>query len=90
MTRFIVDSRDLELDYPSADYDFLKELSSLSGGAALKPEELSELIDRLKQKKLMALSRTPVIPLWDNWGLLLVFVGLMSVEWFRRKKLGLV
>ena len=90
MTRFIVDSRDLELDYPSADYDFLKELSSLSGGTALKPEELGDLLDRLKQKKLSSLSRTQVIPLWDNWGLLLLFVGLMSVEWFRRKKLGLV
>lgn len=90
MTRFIVDARDLEMDYPSADYDFLKELSSLSGGTALKPEEFGELLDRLKQKKMTALTRTQTIPLWDNWGLLLLFVGLMSVEWFRRKKLGLV
>lgn len=90
VTRFIVDARDLELDYPSADYEFLREISSLSGGAAMKSEDLGELLDRLKQKKFTALSRLQIIPLWDNWILLVAFVGLMSVEWYWRKKLGFV
>ena len=47
-TRFIVDARDLELDYPSADYDFLKQISSITGGLALKPEEMDGLLNRLK------------------------------------------
>lgn len=89
-TRFIVDARDLELDYPSADYDFLKELSSMSGGTSLKPEEIGSLLERLKQTKFSALTRIQVIPLWDNWWLLMVFVGLMSFEWYLRKKQGLV
>ena len=89
-TRFIVDARDLELDYPSADYDFLKELSSMSGGTSLKPEEIGSLLERLKQTKFSALTRIQVISLWDNWWLLLVFVGLMSLEWSLRKMNGLV
>ncbi len=89
-TRFIVDARDLELDYPSADYEFLKELSSLSGGLSIKPEELGSLMERLKQTKFNALTRIQVIPLWDNWWLLVVFVGLMTIEWTLRKKHGLV
>ena len=89
-TRFIVDARDLELDYPSADYDFLKELSSMSGGTSLKPEEIGSLLERLKQTKFSALTRIQVIPLWDNWWLLIVFVGLMTGEWYLRKKQGLV
>ena len=89
-TRFIVDARDLELDYPSADYDFLKELSSLSGGASLKSEELGSLLERLKQTKISAMTRIQAISLWDNWWLLLVFVGLMTFEWSLRKKSGLV
>ena len=89
-TRFIVDARDLELDYPSADYDFLKELSSMSGGTSLKPEEIGSLMERLNQTKFSAMTRIQVITLWDNWWLLLVFVSLMSLEWFIRKKHGLV
>lgn len=89
-SRFIVDSRDLELDYPSTDYEFLKELSSASGGSSGKPEEIGNLLERLKQTKVAALNRIQVITLWDNWWLLLVFVGLMTTEWFVRKKRGLV
>ena len=89
-TRFIVDARDLELDYPSADYDFLKELSSITGGLALKPEEIDGLLDRLKAAKFGDLTRIQLISLWDNWWFLLVFVSLMSLEWFLRKKRGLV
>jgi hypothetical protein len=88
--RFIVDARDLELDYPSTDYDFLKELAAASGGTTVKPEELGNLIERLKQTNTQALTRIKVISLWDNWWLLVVFVGLMTVEWFIRKKRGLV
>jgi len=88
-TRFIVDARDLELDYPSADYDFLKQLSSLTGGVLLKPEEVEGLLKRLKETKT-DLTRVQLTTLWDNWGLLLVFVSLMSVEWFLRKRRGLV
>ena len=89
-TRFIVDARDLELDYPSADHDFLKELASITGGSAMKPEDLGSLFDRLKQTKFSALTRFQVITLWDNGWFLLAFVGTMSLEWFLRKKRGLV
>lgn len=88
-TRFIVDARDLELDYPSADYDFLKQLSSLTGGVLLKPEEVEGLFSRLKEART-DLTRVELTTLWDNWGLLLVFVSLMSLEWFLRKRRGLV
>ncbi len=88
-TRFIVDARDLELDYPSADYEFLKELSSMTGGTSLKPEDVGDLLDRLKDSK-SDLTRVQSVTLWDNWGLLLVFVSLMSLEWFLRKRRGLV
>lgn len=88
-TRFIVDSRDLELDYPSADYEFLKELSLMTGGVSQKPEEVDGLLDRLKESK-SDLTRIQSTTLWDNWGLLLVFVSLMTVEWIIRKKRGLV
>lgn len=88
-TRFIVDARDLELDYPSADYEFLKEISSITGAVSIKPEEVDELLDRLKDSNTN-LTSVKTTTLWDNWGMLLVFVGLLSVEWFLRKKRGMV
>lgn len=89
-TRFIVDARDLELDYPSADHDFLKEIASMTGGSSMKPEDLGSLIERLKQTRFSALTRIQIITLWDNWWLLLAFVSVMSLEWYLRKKRGLV
>jgi hypothetical protein len=88
-TRFIVDARDLELDYPSADYEFLKQLSSMTGGISLKPEEVDGLLERLKDSNT-ALTRFQTVTLWDNWIFLVVFVSLVSLEWFMRKKRGLV
>ncbi|WP_155362703.1 hypothetical protein [Gimesia benthica] len=36
------------------------------------------------------LTRYRRISLWDNWYFLLLFVLLISLEWFLRKKKGLV
>jgi len=30
------------------------------------------------------------VTLWDSWPTLLTFVGLLSTEWFLRKRWGLV
>ncbi|MCX7393962.1 MAG: hypothetical protein NTW75_07515 [Planctomycetales bacterium] len=89
-TRFIVDARDRELDHPSADYEFLKQLSTITGGLALKPEDLGGLVERLKSTQFADFTKTQRILLWDNGWFLMVFVGLMSSEWFLRKKRGLV
>ena len=56
----------------------------------MKPEDLGSLMERLKQTKFSALARIQILTLWDNWWLLLAFVCVMSLEWFSRKKQGLV
>lgn len=88
--RFIVDPRDLELDHPAADFDLLREISAISGGTTLRPEELDGLLDRLLQMKVGDLTSVRVTTLWDNWWLLGIFVGLLTPEWFLRKRAGLV
>ena len=90
MTRFLVDARDLELDQPSADYDLLKQIASVSGGQLVAREEIESLIDRLLATRLSELTRVRSITLWDNWPLLLTFIGLQTLGWFLRKKWGLV
>lgn len=88
-TRFIVDPKDLELDQPNADYELLQQLAELTGGQLLRPEDLDSFLERLTTLKQDELTRVEVFPLWDNWWLLLTFVGLLTVEWSLRKKWGL-
>jgi len=88
-TRFIVDPRDLELDQPNADYETLQKIAELTGGQRLRSEDLAGWLERLGELKLEDLKRVTVLPLWDNWWLLLAFVTVMTAEWACRKRWGL-
>jgi uncharacterized membrane protein len=92
-TRFIVDPRDLEMDNPAANPALLEEIADLSGGTAMPPEELSDFLNRMIEGKGIAVrefTKLQQTNLWDNWFFLLLFVTLMSAEWFVRKIRGLV
>ena len=91
-TRFLVDSRDLELDNPAADPALLAELAALTGGSVIPPEQLSALLARWiadppGRERLSITRRTP---LWDNPWLITAFVACLCVEWYLRKRRGLV
>lgn len=88
-TRFIVDPRDLELDQPNADYETLQRIAEFTGGQMLRSEDLPGWLQRLGELKLDDLTRVTILPLWDNWWLLLSFVGVMTAEWSFRKRWGL-
>lgn len=91
-TRFLVDSRDLELDNPAADPALLKDLARNTGGRVIPPEELKDFLAELIEEGPASLEEKHVtrVPLWDNWWFLGCFVLLMSIEWFVRKRRGLV
>ena len=91
-TRFLVDSRDLELDNPAADPGMLEEIALRTGGHVLAPEKLADYFDDLIKNGPPNIMQKHVsrVTLWDNWWFLATFVALMSTEWFVRKKRGLV
>jgi hypothetical protein len=90
-TRFIVESRDPELDNPASDPDLMAEVAELTGASVVPPEKLGTFLDDLLKSGISTeLTRNRLVNLWDNWPLMLIFVGLMSVEWFIRKRNGLV
>jgi Putative glutamine amidotransferase len=92
--RFLVPKQDLELDRPAAEPSLMAQLAEMTGpagGAALAAEELPELLNRLAEEppelKEEVIAK---VTYWDKWPFFLVFVGLLGVEWFLRKRWGLV
>lgn len=92
--RFLVFEQDLELDNAAADPTLLASLSAMtkpSGGESLAPEELPELLRRLHEQppELEVETQVKHTP-YDTWPFFLLFVSVISVEWYLRKKWGLV
>lgn len=94
VARFLVPNQDLELGRPAAEPGLMAQLAETTksaGGAALAPEELPELLKRLAEKQPEIKQEVVAkVTYWDTWPFFLVFVGLLSTEWFLRKRWGLV
>lgn len=95
---FQVLDRDLELSNPAADYDLLARLASQtkdSGGRIISAEELPELFRQIKDRRHE--SEIEIQSKWqlgdtalDAWLFLVALIGVLTTEWFFRKKWGLV
>ena len=89
--RFVVYEQDLELHNPAADPVLLQELARLTGGQYVPPDQLKAHLKNLQRESLSRNYRqVKLITLWDNWVLLVVFVGVLTGEWVLRKRSGLV
>jgi hypothetical protein len=92
--RFLVPDQDLELDRPAAEPTLMAQLAEMtkeSGGEAMAPEELPELLKELADKPQDLKEEVVAkVTYWDTWPYFLMFVALISTEWFLRKRWGLV
>ena len=92
--RFSISDQDVELDQPAAEPMLLASLAretAEAGGAGLAPEELPDLLEKLKERAdEFEEEMVETVTLWDSWPVLLTFAGLLSTEWFLRKRWGLV
>ncbi len=89
--RFSVTPQDLELDNAAADPDTMESLAQATGGKSVAPEQLPDLIRELtRQSQSLEIKQETKTTLWDRWPLLLALVGLLSLEWYFRKRWGLV
>ena len=95
---FEVMDQDVELGNPAADPDQMRRLANLtreSGGRVVAPEQLTELLEDIQRNppKLVeeVLTRWQLgDTAWDAWLVLGFLAALLSVEWFLRKRWGLV
>ena len=92
--RFLVPNQDLELDRPAAEPSLmaqLAEMTSAAGGKALAPEELPTLIKHFADEPpKLEEEIVAKVTYWDKWPFFLLFVALLGVEWYLRKRWGLV
>jgi uncharacterized membrane protein len=89
--RFLVSQQDLELDNAAADTETMKSLAATTGGKWLFPEDLPELIQNLREDtEHLDVQRETKKTFWDTWPFFLMVVALLGLEWYLRKRWGLV
>lgn len=89
--RFLVFDQDLELDNPAADRGALESLAAMTSGRTIPPEQLPDFFAQLKEQlKDLEVETLIKHTLWDGWPFFLIMVALLALEWWWRKKWGLV
>ncbi len=88
-TNFIVQSLALERQQPEMNEVLLKRIAKAGGGKYYYVDELGKFVDTLKAPDLVV-TRESEIELWDAPLFLLCFIIPLALEWFIRKKSGMV
>jgi hypothetical protein len=74
-----------ELADTSMRRDGLERIAKLTGGTCLAPKDLGKLESLLDTKPITTTVRSDR-PLWDNWLVLTVLIGVLGMEWIVRRR----
>jgi hypothetical protein len=75
------------------NYPLLNLLASESGGDFYFPDDYSQLLDILKELKINSSKEkvvTSEITLWSDTWMLIIAILLFALEWFIRKRNGML
>jgi uncharacterized membrane protein len=87
--RFFVFNQNMELDNPIAYPNLLENIAATSDGHTIAPEQLNDLLKELEKKSAKLVeTRETKRSLYDTSLMLLLVVGLYSVDWYLRKRWG--
>jgi hypothetical protein len=89
VTRFAVESSQLEFEALEQNRALLKQIAATSGGAYLEPDQVAELPRRLKDMHIETRTRVEH-ELWDTPLPLALFTLFIVSEWVLRKRKGLL
>lgn len=90
-TQFIVADQDLELDNASSDPDAMKGVATTSGGEVVPPELLPKWLNELMKKTdYLDVKQNTEKKLWDTWTFFFSVLLVLTIEWYLRKRWGLV
>jgi hypothetical protein len=91
LTTFTVTIPQLEAENPVLDEAVLKNVARVSGGTYYGLQDFGSLVDSLKdEKQVRPLNDPERRDLWSSWWVLLLFTGLIALEWIVRKRKNLL
>ena len=88
--RFLVYDDDREMRRTAADLASLRAIAKASEGVYLPPEQLEKYLRELKAEIVPDYTTQREVRLWDSWPVLLLFATLLTLEWFIRKRSGMI
>ena len=88
-TEFLVVAPPGEMDRLRMDEPELRQVAEATGGAFFPLSSADEILDLLPRGRRVALQTDPPLPLWNTWPVLLLFIGLLALEWIVRKRLSM-
>jgi uncharacterized membrane protein len=88
--RFLVFQDDRELENPSADLLLARQIAQITGGEAVAHESLAKYLKGIDQSAYTEYLSPKEHRIWDNWPFFLIFVALLTLEWWLRKRHGWV
>ncbi|GAB6165525.1 hypothetical protein JCM19992_15250 [Thermostilla marina] len=86
---FSIEPPDAESAAVQARVDVMRRAAERSGGKLGKVDSLDTLFAELPEGTQVPVEALPPISLWNRWPILLLALGLLTVEWALRKWAGL-
>ena len=90
---FNIGEIDIEMINPVMNYSLLNLLANETGGEYYSPNNYSPLLEKLKNLKINSSKErivTSEISLWSDSWMLMLAIFLFSMEWFIRKRNGML
>ena len=89
-TRFTVYSDSVETRLVAADRELLAQVARVTGGSEIPLAGLKDLPGRVRQFEESSREKLKAQDIWDRLPVFSLLVGLLAMEWFLRRRLGLV
>jgi len=91
--RFSVGEYEVEYAKTGADMETLQELASATGGKCFYNQDYKpyfEIIKKIQSKGVKEVTKRSEIVLWNNYWMLVILISLFALEWFLRKREGML
>lgn len=79
-----------EMDDVELDARFLQALAGRLGGSYFDADDVDENVAKMFEATTSVTSLSHMASVWPKWSLLLLLCGLLSINWFIRRAMGLV
>ncbi|NUM54094.1 MAG: hypothetical protein HUU46_10660 [Candidatus Hydrogenedentes bacterium] len=87
---FTVYSDNTETRFVSADRALMADIARVTGGEALSLDQLNTLPERMRAFERKTATDTKFVDIWDKLGVFAALLSFLTVEWFARRRSGLV